>query len=217
MKGDIIIIEQHHIDASKSIVDRVLPRIRTNENKYIITVSGESGSGKSETAKALSDELAHHGVESVILGQDDYFYLHPKDNDRKRREDETWLGPRAEVNMRLLNQHILDVLSGAGEIEKPIIDYTANSSSKETVSVDGIGVLIIEGTYTALLKHVDCRVFIDKNRLDTLAHRKERNRGNEVNDAFIEKILETEHKIISGFCFLADVIISRENKVTFLE
>ena len=73
--------------------------------------------------------------------------------------------------------------------------------------------MIAEGTYTTLLKHVDTRVFIDRNSLDTLAHRKKRNRGNEFGDPFIEEVLKMEHKIIAGHRLLADFVITREYDV----
>ncbi len=214
MKGDIIVLEKCHIEAGQKIVSHILPKI-SRERKYIITVSGESGSGKSETAKAISDELAKHQVASVILGQDDYFFLPPKSNDAKRREDDEWLGPHVEVNIDLLNQHIREAINGAHVIRKPLISYDENSVGHEDIVLDGIQVVIAEGTYTSLLRHVDCKIFINRNRLDTLAHRKKRNRGSEASDPFIEDVLKTEHKIIAGHRFLADIIISKDYDVSF--
>lgn len=214
MKGDILVIEQHHIDASRKIVTRILSDIPEN-GRFVLTISGESGSGKSETAKALNDALVQHQISSVVLGQDDYFKLPPVSNDRKRREDDAWLGPQAEVEMDLLNQHILAALQGAEKITKPLVDYVKDAVTKEIVPLDGVRVVIIEGTYTALLRHVNCRVFIARNRLDTLEHRKKRSRGTEADDPFIEDVLRTEHKIISGFRYLADIIITKDYDVTF--
>jgi len=57
---------------------------------------------------------------------------------------------------------------------------------------------------------VDAKIFIARNRLDTLEHRKKRNRGNEVKDPFTEQILVTEHKIIAGHKQLADFVITKD-------
>lgn len=214
MKGDIIVLEKHHIDASGKIVTYILPKMLEVKRRYIITVSGESGSGKSEMAKALSNALGGEGISCTVIGQDDYFILPPKSNDKKRREDVAWLGPHVEVNMDLLNQHILDAVKGEKIITKPLVNYSENNISQETVNLDDIRVVIAEGTYTALLRHVDCRIFINRNRLDTLEHRKKRNRGNEVDDPFIENVLKDEHKIIAGHRFLADIIISKDYQVS---
>jgi uridine kinase len=78
-------------------------------------------------------------------------------------------------------------------------------------------VIIAEGTYTSLLKHVDIKVFISRNWLKTLEDRKKRNRGNEVNDPFTELVLATEHKIIAGHKYLADFIINDDYEVFNVE
>ena len=210
MKGDIIVLEKRHIIVGKTIVTNLLDAIMRSREIYIITVAGESGSGKSETGKAICDELASYHIRSVLLGQDDYFVLPPKSNDEKRRKDDEWLGPHVEVRMDLLEEHIKQALGGVPVIEKPLIDYERNVIGQELVSLEGVRVLVVEGTYTSLLKNVDARVFIARNHHDTMAHRQKRNRGNEIGDPFVENILKTEHKIIAGHKHLADFIISKD-------
>lgn len=217
MKGDVIVLEPHHKIAGEKIASYIIPKINNIERTFIVSVSGESGSGKSETAKAIQDELAGAQIKSIILAQDDYFVLPPKSNDKRRREDDTWLGPHVEVDLGLLSQHIQEALDGAAAIKKPLIDYQDNSISYESISLDGVQTVIVEGTYTALIRKIDCRVFIERNWADTLEHRKKRNRGNEVNDPFIEGILKTEHKIIAGHRFLADILISRDYQVSLVK
>ena len=213
MKGDIIVLEKHHENAARIIVPEIIEKIKNKESRYTITVSGESGSGKSETGKAIADELEKHGVKSVLLGQDDYFVLPPKSNDSRRREDPEWLGPHVEVKMDVLEQNLIDAIDGKNEIVKPLIDYNQNSVEDETISLEGIHVVIAEGTYTALLRNVDTKVFIARNRIDTLEHRQKRNRGTEVGDPFIEQVLITEHKIIAGHGQLADFLITKDYEV----
>jgi uridine kinase len=213
MKGDIIVLEEHHISAARAIVPDILGAVAASTGRYVITVAGESGSGKSETGKAIADELATHDVKAVLLGQDDYFVLPPTSNDAKRRDDDTWLGPHVEVRLDLLEQNLVDAIGGIDEIIKPLIDYNANSVEDETIDLRGVKVVVAEGTYTTLLKHVDTKVFIARNRLDTLEHRQKRNRGSEVGDPFIENVLKLEHKIIAGHRQLADFVITRDYDV----
>ena len=92
MKGDKLVLLDYHKRAASEIVSHIIQDIRKKKTRYIITVAGESGSGKSETGKAIANELDKSGVKSVLLGQDDYFVLPPKSNDLKRREDPEWLG-----------------------------------------------------------------------------------------------------------------------------
>jgi uridine kinase len=213
MKGDILVLQDYHRRAASKIVSQIIARIRRKNPRYIITVAGESGSGKSETGKAIADELEKYGIKSVVLGQDDYFILPPRSNDQKRREDPEWLGPHAEVKLDVMEQNLVSAVQGKREIIKPLVDYDSNTIGEETINLDEIKVLIAEGTYTSLLKHVDTRIFIARNWLDTLEHRQIRKRGNEVGDPFIEQVLSMEHKIISGHKQLADFLITKDYDV----
>lgn len=217
MKGDVIVIEEHHRDAARKIVPEILKKIRSKATRYVITVAGESGSGKSETGKAIQEELEKYEIKSVLLGQDDYFVLPPKSNDAKRRADPEWLGPHVEVKLDVLEGNLKDAIKGKKEIAKPLVDYNENSVEEETINLVEIKVVIAEGTYTSLLKNVDTRIFIARNRLDTLAHRQKRNRGDEAGDPFIEQVLVTEHKIIAGHKQLADFIITKDYDVIVVE
>ena len=87
-----------------TIVSYLSGKIATKTSRYTISVAGESGCGKSETAKAIAVELEKYGFKSVILGQDHYCYLTPKFNDLKRKEDSEWLGPHLEIKMDLLQK-----------------------------------------------------------------------------------------------------------------
>jgi len=217
MKGDKLVLQDYHKRAAGEIVSIIIQNIRRKKTRYIVTIAGESGCGKSETGKAISDELDRFGIKSVLLGQDDYFVLPPKSNDIKRREDPEWLGPHIEVKLDVLEQNLVDAIHGKREIVKPLVDYDSNTIDEETINLDGIKVLIAEGTYTSLLKHVDTRVFICRNWLDTLEHRQNRMRGNEFGDPFIEQVLSIEHKIIAGHKQLADILITKDYGVIFVD
>jgi uridine kinase len=217
MKGDVIVLEEHHRRAAGMIVPQIVEKIKNKTTRYTITIAGESGSGKSETGQAIVDELEKYGLKSVLLGQDDYFVLPPKSNDAKRRADPEWLGPHVEVKLDVLEQNLKDAINGQAAITKPLVDYHHNSVEEETISLEGVHVVIAEGTYTSLLKHVDTKIFIARNRVDTLAHRQKRNRGNEVGDPFIEQVLITEHKIIAGHKQLADFVITKDYDVINVE
>ncbi|MHB8136455.1 MAG: uridine kinase family protein [Anaerolineaceae bacterium] len=214
MKGDIVLIQEHHKNAAKGIVAQIIDQIKTKPTRFVITVAGESGSGKSETGVAIANELKDFGIESIVLGQDDYFYLPPKLNSAKRHEDPDWLGPHAEINFAIFEQNLIDAIENKSCIEKPLVDYNANTIEPQVINLEDVKVIIAEGTYTSLLKHVDIKIFISRNWLKTLEDRRRRNRGNEVNDPFTEQILATEHKIIAGHKQLADFIISDEFEVT---
>ena len=213
MKGDIILVGEEHKNAAETIIDKLLPEIAESNRRYTMTVAGESGSGKSETGQALADAVEARGFKAAVLQQDDYYVLPPRFNDAARRANFKWVGT-TEVRLDLLDSHLAAARSGATTIEKPLVIYDDNQIVSETISLEGIHVVVAEGVYTSLCEHVDRRVFIARNRLETMEHRMKR--GREDFDPFIEKVLETEHEIISQHRPRADVIITREYDVEFI-
>lgn len=210
MKGDVIIVEEHHRRAAARIAASIAESIRATARTYTISVAGESGSGKSETGQALKEELEKLGFTAAVLQQDDYFVLPPKSNDAKRREDITWVGAQ-EVRVALLDEHLAAARAGASSITKPLVIYDEDRITEEELSLEGVAVLIAEGTYTTLLDNVDTRIFIHRNRLETLESRKKRAR--EEIEPFLEEVLEIEHDIISKHRTRADIVITRDYEV----
>ncbi|HFQ15180.1 MAG TPA: hypothetical protein ENK41_02390 [Rhodobacteraceae bacterium] len=217
MQGDTIIIEDHHRRAAARIAPFLLPKIRAAK-KFTLTVAGESGSGKSETAQAIADELARldSSISSVIFQQDDYFVFPPKSNDRARREDLDWVGPQ-EVNLPLLDRHLAVFRRGQATLVKPLVSYDSDSISTEQIRMADARVAIAEGTYTTLLDNADCHIFIARNYEDTRAHREKRKRSAAELDPFIDSVLKIEHDIISAGKERADIIISRDYDVEGLD
>ena len=93
MIGDKLVITEYHLKNGKKVAAAVREKIAVTNRTFTITVAGESGSGKSETAATTAEELEKQGLKVIILGQDDYFKLPPRSNAAKRRKDITWVGP----------------------------------------------------------------------------------------------------------------------------
>ena len=212
MQGDIILVGEEHRRAAGIIVDRLMDEILGSPRRFTMTVAGESGSGKSETARALADALGERGVKAVVLQQDDYYVLPPRFNDAARRANFAWVGT-TEVRLDLLNTHLQAAQSGDRAIVKPLVIYSENRIDEEEISFEGSHVVIAEGVYTSQCDNADCRIFIDRNRLETIEHRMKR--GREGFDPFIEKVLTEEHEIISRHRDRAAVIITRDYDVEF--
>lgn len=206
MEGDKLVIKEHHIKSAKMVAEVVVPEIRAKEGRYAITIAGESGSGKSETAQTLKDELAKHNIKSYIFQQDDYFVYPPKTNEKKRKEDINIVGT-SEVKLDLLDQNLKDAVNGKNIIEKPLVYFEEDKITSEKINLEGIKVVIAEGTYTTSLKNVNKKVFIDQNYFDTKKTRLERSR--EKQDDSLENILKIEHDIISKQKEQADLIITK--------
>ncbi|MFH0866885.1 MAG: hypothetical protein V1904_11870 [Bacteroidota bacterium] len=206
MKGDILIIDENHRKAAKQIIDIIFNKISENKNKYVISVAGESGAGKSEIAVSVKELLEKKNIKSYIFGQDDYFVYPPKTNARQREEDVSRVGMQ-EVQLDLLDRNLKDAQEGGFIIKKPLVDFNADTIGEELADLTEYKVLIVEGTYTLTLKNVDCKVFINRIIYDTIESRKKRAR--EKQDDFLDKILIIEHEIISKHKAFANIIITK--------
>lgn len=212
MEGDAIVIEPHHRKAAAGIAPIVLATLNRGDGRIGVTIAGESGSGKSETAAALAEALAEHGVSSVIFQQDDYFVYPPKTNDRTRRADIGWVGPQ-EVKLDLMDEHIRAFVAGATTIEKPLVVYADDTVTTEVMDTGDARVAIAEGTYTTLLESATHRAFIDRDYTQTRKHREKRSRDASELDPFIDQVLEIEHAIISSHKVRADIIVHDDYSV----
>jgi uridine kinase len=210
MEGDKLVIKDHHVKTAKEVAKVVVPEIKNSKTRYAITVAGESGSGKSETAYTIKQELESHNIKCFIFQQDDYFVYPPKTNAQMREKDINQVGT-SEVKLEMLDENMKEAIEGKNEITKPLVYFNEDKVEEEKVNLEGIDVVIAEGTYTTSLSNAHKKVFIDKNYFDTKKTRIERSR--EKQDDFLEQILEIEHKIISGHKSLAHLIITKDNEL----
>lgn len=209
MIGDKLVITDFHRKNGIRIEQATSESIRRAGRIYTITVAGESGSGKSETAATSAEQLELAGFRVVILGQDDYFQLPPKSNAQRRKLDIGWVGP-SEVRLDLLDSHLAAAKRGDSSIIKPLILFEEDRIVEEMLGLEDIDVVIAEGTYTTLLEEADFRAFIDRSYHDTLWHRKKRARD-PAEGKFIERVLEIEHRIISSHRSRADLVLSESD------
>jgi len=212
MRGDQLVIEPHHRKAARGLYELMNETLSAHPGRQVITIAGESGSGKSETARALADLLEDEGIGTVIFQQDDYFVYPPRSNDKARRADIAWVGPK-EVRLDLLDEHLGAFIDGQPTVEKPLIDYAADRIDQESLPVADARIAIAEGTYTTLLEQAHRRAFINRTSAETRAHREKRARHASELDPFIEKVLAIEHEIIASHRPRADFIIESDYSV----
>ncbi|MFX1534426.1 MAG: hypothetical protein ACFFDI_09425 [Promethearchaeota archaeon] len=208
MKGDKLLITDYHRNAAKIVLNFLKKNTKlpvSSDQTLAITVAGESGCGKSETAAVLAELCEKEGFKTLILQQDDYFIYPPKTNHNTRLKDIGWVGTN-EVKMDLMDQDIAQIKQKTNsKIKKPLVIYEEDKITEEEVEITNVQIVIAEGTYTTLLKNADVRSFIDRTYHQTKKARLARNRDPAVD--FIEKVLEIEHNIISQHKQQADVII----------
>ena len=211
MIGDIIKIDEKHLNTAEQIFASLNTKIHSgNQYKYAVGIAGESGSGKSVTAYAVSRILEKNNIKSVVIQMDNYFKLPPKSNHENRLISIDNVGTH-EVNLDLLSQNIQDFKTGKDSFEKPLVNYPENSISTEIIDTKDVQVIIVEGTYILELDDFDFKIFIDRNYKSTYKNRMERNRD-EKSD-FVEQVLQIEHHIIKEYKSKANLILDNDYKV----
>lgn len=208
MVGDVIILKNRH----RRLAGRLLQKLEKDlHNRCVISVGGESGSGKSTMSMSLKEELEHQGYHVVILHMDDYYFLPPTDNHEARLEDLTRVGPQ-EVNLELLQKHIIDFKGGARLIDKPLVHYRENEIRSEVLTVEEPTALIVEGTYVTELDEIDHRIFMTRDYRQSYKDRLAR--GRDQGTAFIEKVLAVEHEIVRKHSVHADLLVDPHYRIT---
>lgn len=204
MIGDKLVIEPQHTERAAELcallADRVQPR-------WVLSVAGESGAGKSELAAEIARLFNEQGHPTGILQQDDYFVFPPKTNHRMRQNNVEQVGPY-EVKLDFLDSNLRSFKRGENPLYKPLVIYDEDRITHEELDTSGVELLIAEGTYTSLLSFVDFRIFIDRDYVHTLEARKKRARDEF--DPFIQRVLEREHRTISAHKALADAQVSTD-------
>jgi len=211
MQREYIKIKPQHTKAAEKLAAIITPEIMVSPNRYTVAIAGESGAGKTAIAMELARILKKKKINNKLLHMDDYFRFPPEINYQKRRRDLYMVGT-SEVKLRLLNKHIKTLKdTKIAKIEKPVTNYKKDRFDKETIKCKTSRVIIIEGTYAALLKDIDKKVFLAATYKHTLKGRLTRKR--EKIDRFDKKILQIEHMIISRHRGKTDIIIEKNFSV----
>jgi len=204
MRGDKLVIRDYHTRMAQRIVDLLGGQI---QDKYVVSIGGESGSGKSELAVELARILIENGIRTKIIQQDDYFVFPPRTNHEMRRINIRQVG-EYEVKLDFIEANLRSFKQGDGQVYKPLALYDEDRIVTELLEVGDTSVLIVEGAYTTRLNFVDKRIFIDRTYQDTEKERLERAR--DVIEDFVAEVLEIEHRIISGHKSLADIVVRKD-------
>lgn len=167
------------------------------KDKTVVAIAGESGSGKTHMALALKAAFLMHGRKALILHMDDFYMLPPALNHQNRLASMQNVGPQ-EVDLNRLQYLISEFKTGKPQLLTPVVHYHENKIEELWHDVQEVQVLIIEGTYAFYVEQTDFNLLMSRDFIQTKALREQRNRGAEVNDPFIEKVLEKEHQLVTA-------------------
>jgi len=212
MLGDILLINDMHKDAAQDIFDYVgQAREKLEERyRYVVGISGESGSGKSELAHALGKLLKNSHVRVKVIHTDNYYKIQPLLREEWRRNkgfDKIGLD---EYDWIKIQKTIRD-FKEEQECMIPCIDLIPEQVDKLITDFSKIDLLIIDGLYAINTPDVDLRVFIDLTYHETKINQIIRMK--EAMSDFRLAILEKEHQAVASLKPKADLIVDKSYQV----
>lgn len=201
MLNDIVTIEKKHTNAASTLFDRVMRDLKT---KYIVSISGEVGTGKCEIAHELGRKLIEAGISVKLLHMDNYYFVAPLERHEWRKQNGLEKIGYNEYNWDLINRN-LDEFRMNRESVLPVVDLFTQKVDQLHTDFKGIEVLIIEGLYSIKINQSDLRVFIELTYEDTWEEQLHTHK--EVLDDFRLEVLKQEHKAVQSLKKQADFYI----------
>lgn len=208
MLGDVLLIRDIHTAAAESIARKVLEdrEKQSKVYKYIVAISGESGSGKSEVSHSLALVLKKQHIRVKVLHTDNYYKVPPLLRAEWRKTKGLDSVGVNEYDWNLIHRNIQDFKEDR-ESMMPCIDIIPEQVDKLITDFKKIDLLVIDGLYALKADGIDMRVFIDLTYHETKISQIVR--GKENFDEFRTAVLEREHQNVSNLMPLADFIINK--------
>lgn len=210
MLGDILLIQEKHKKAGEAIIEKIL---KQKKEKFIVAISGESGSGKTELAHVIAKGLRKHGIFAKPLHTDNFYNTHPLERRewRSKQGIENVVGYK-EYKWDEINQ-VIDDFKNDRLSEMPCVDLVTEQVDKLTTDFREVDMLIVDGLYAIKTKGIDLRIFINLTYLETKDKHTKDSRGKEVMDEVRWATLAQEHKMVQLLRPLADLLITKDYKV----
>lgn len=208
MLGDVLLIEDKHRLAGEAIIQKILER---KKDKFMIAISGESGSGKSELAHVIAKGLRKHGIMAKPIHIDNYYRIHPLERTewRKKNGIENVVG-YGEYDWDTIYQNIDDFKNNR-KSTMPCVDLVTEQIDQLTTDFNGIDMLVIDGLYAIKTEGADLRVFLELTYHET--KKAQVVRGKEPQNDYRMAVLEQEHRMVQELKPKADILISKEYEV----
>uniref|UniRef100_A0A7S3ZBN8 Uridine kinase n=1 Tax=Lotharella globosa TaxID=91324 RepID=A0A7S3ZBN8_9EUKA len=182
----------------------------------VIGVTGGTASGKTTVCRKIIERI---GIPWVVMISMDRFYrsLPPEEMKLAKKKEFNWDHPSA-FDWALFQKVIADIRTGKS-VEVPRYDFATNSREKETDTVYGADIVIIEGILVLhdkpLRELMDIKVFVDTDsdlRLARRIKRDIRERGRTV-DEVLDQYVKTVKPSFDDYIFptkrYADLIVPR--------
>lgn len=208
MLGDVLLITEKHEAAAREIVPVIL---QNRKDKYIIAVSGESGSGKSELTHVIAKMLRKEGIFCKPIHIDNYYKVLPLERTdwRKKHGIQTAVG-YTEYDWDIIYRN-MDDFRNSRSSTMPCVDLVTEQVDQLTTDFKGIDMIIIDGLYAIKTEGVDLKIFIELTYHET--KKAQVVRGKEPQNDYRMQVLEREHQVVSSLRDRADLFIDMDYKV----
>jgi uridine kinase len=208
MLGDVLLIQEKHHRAGAVIIDEIL---KNRKEKFMVAISGESGSGKTELAHVVARGLRQHGIFAKPLHIDNYYKVLPLERKQWRIDNviENSVGYN-EYDWETIYHNIKAFKSGESA-SMPCVDLVTEQVDTLITDFSSVDMLIIDGLYAIKTDNVDLRVFIDLTYHET--KKAQTDRGKEPQNEYRWAVLEQEHKMVQKLRTSADLIVTRTYEV----
>lgn len=205
-----MLIEDRHRKAGEIIIEEIMKRKKA---KFMVGISGESGSGKTELAHVIARGLRKQGIMAKPIHIDNYYRVHPLERTewRKRHGIEKVVG-YDEYDWDTIYRNI-DDFKNSRRSAMPCIDLVTEHVDQLITHFDVVDMLIIDGLYAIKTEGLDLRVFIELTYHET--KKAQVVRGKEPQNEYRMSVLEQEHKMVSALGETADILVGKDYSVSF--
>lgn len=212
MLNDVLLIAEKHEKAAEIIVQRILAE---KKDKYIIAISGESGSGKSELTQCVAKRLRKENIFAKPIHIDNYYRILPLERKEWRIHNgiDKVVG-YDEYDWNTIYQNIKDFKDGKPST-MPCVDLVTEQVDTLITDFKTINMLVIDGLYAIKTEGVDMRIFIDLTYHET--KKAQVVRGKEPQNEYRMKVLEKEHQMVQALRPSANILITKEYEAVNLK
>ena len=194
-------------------MEPVTPRIAwPTAGPLILGIAGGSGSGKTTIADSIVEQI---GPDHVVLIQHDAYYRDLTHLPLEERAKVNYDHPDS-LETDLLVAHLRELLAGR-PIERPTYDFTVHNRGTETVTVEPLPVVIVEGILVmvepALRDLMDLKIYVDTDADLRIVRRlgrdiEERGRSFEsVRDQYLDTVRPMHLRFVEPAKRYADIVI----------
>jgi uridine kinase len=208
MLEDVLLIADKHREAAATIVEEVL---KNRTDKYIVAISGESGSGKSELTHLVAKTMRKHGIFAKPIHIDNFYNTLPLERTKWRIDNgiEKVVG-LGEYKWDEIDR-VIDDFKNDRKSSMPCVDLVTEQIDTLTTDFSEIDMLVIDGLYAINTERVDLAIYIELTYHETKKAQKDR--GKEPQNEYRMRVLEQEHKAALSIKHKANLFVNMDFKV----